>query len=362
MNLFYLLWTESDTFFLSFNFIWVLTILILHSLFTSVLVTFLCFYLSHIRVHCIQKIQTLKKSVVWKVGESRFFSFKTLEKTSWGLYYSEQFQILWGHCLTTSQLLYSSPSRKPYRSPHRRSWDVVARWDDIPHHGWLVLARSILFILFLHFASLSIYWVPNVDLRLECSKYISCFLFGVRALPIFREKGKPCCQDRTSFQHWYKIEHSSIRPFPECVRLYCKHGDGEIFNAWLLFQRISLTNWKDRHVKVQCKVPTKRSTQDVHGRIFPSTHFCEMLQRVLNIWFHVVMALWYLQVEEADLWSFKPFISKLRASQTDGSVWALGLRCWVLGRERMSLAPFMPVAIRVTSLCWPWLNFWVCGP
>ena len=31
------------------------------------------------RVHCIQKKQTLKKSVVWKVGENHFFSFKTLE-------------------------------------------------------------------------------------------------------------------------------------------------------------------------------------------------------------------------------------------------------------------------------------------
>ena len=82
MNLFYLLWSESDTFSLSSNFIWAHTVLILHSLITSVLVTFLCFYLSHISVHCIQKIQTLKKSVVWKVGESHFFSFKTLEKTS----------------------------------------------------------------------------------------------------------------------------------------------------------------------------------------------------------------------------------------------------------------------------------------
>lgn len=78
MNLFYLLWTESNTFLL-FSFIWVHTLLILHSLFSSVLATFLCFHLSHSRVHCIQKKQTLKKSVVWKVGENHFFSFKTLE-------------------------------------------------------------------------------------------------------------------------------------------------------------------------------------------------------------------------------------------------------------------------------------------
>lgn len=43
-------------------------------------------------------------------------------------------------------------------------------------------------------------------------------------------------------------------------------------------------------------------------------------------------------------------------------VWALGLWRWVLGRQWMPLFPFMPVAIRVTSLCWPWLNFWVYGP
>lgn len=46
-----------------------------------------------------------------------------------------------------------------------------------------ILERSIYFLfLFFAFSSLSIYLVPNVDLRLDCKKHVSHIFLGVRTL------------------------------------------------------------------------------------------------------------------------------------------------------------------------------------
>lgn len=67
---------------------------------------------------------------------------------------------------------------------------IVARWDD-SLYSWMVCLGKEYFI-FLHFSSLPGYLLPNVDLRLGCNQCISCILFGVRALHIFKGKEKRC--------------------------------------------------------------------------------------------------------------------------------------------------------------------------
>lgn len=93
---------------------------------------------------------------------------------------------------------------------------IVARWNDILCSWMTCLGKEYFIFFFLYFSSLSIYLEQNVDLRLECNKYMSCLLLEVSTLHIFKGKGKQCVVftvERTSFPSYCKVEHSLIHPF-----------------------------------------------------------------------------------------------------------------------------------------------------
>lgn len=146
------------------------------------------------------------------------------------------------------------------------------------------MARSISF--FWHCFSLSIYLLPNVDLRLEYNKCISCLLFNAQLSISLKEKESyrqylPS-QDRTSFQHCYEIELLSILPFNKhTLGSYYRHGNVEIFKISFLFLRIFLRMEKISMYKYNgvCK---KMVYTCCHGSMLLSTYFCDMFKSVLN--------------------------------------------------------------------------------